>query len=221
MVINKNNMNYSKFYEFHDRMTRGAYNAIRTIDQTPFDGVKLLRGELNVNMSFRFAYHFGTKVYDLVAIGWAGIYLLSDKVINLLREHQITGWITYSTILYDKKDKEIEGYSLFSVTGRSGPIDWAKSEKFVKDPYVPGGGRADMLRGVYFDLDTWDGSDIFLADGTLYTFVTQKVRDLLVKNKVTNILLERVTEIETIDHTIPFEVDQETLDQFIKSITIK
>jgi hypothetical protein len=219
MLHLKDNIDYNQIYDFHDRDTRGAYNATLAIDQAPFDNVKLFRGELIVNTPFKFGYHFGAKIYDLVAIGFAGLYLLSDRVTNLLRDHQITGWKTYPAKLYDKKGNEFGGYSIFSVTGRCGPIDRSKSEKFIKDPYVPGGGAANMLRGTYPDLSTWDGNDVFTANGgTAYTFVTKKVRDLLVKNKATNILMEKLTEIEQIDHTIPIEVSQESMDWFLGTL---
>jgi hypothetical protein len=210
-------MNYNQIYDFRDRDARGAYNATEFTDIIN-DHVKVFKGDAVIHTAPKFEYHFGKNLYDLVAIGYASLYLLSDKVTNLLQEHQITGWKTYPAILYDKQGKEIEDYSIFSVTGRCGPIDWSKSKKFVKDPYVPGGSAADMLRGIYFDWDTWDGSDIFTAEGTLYTFVTQKIRDLLVKNKVTNILLNRITEIEMLaPSTIPAEENPEVI-AFMKKL---
>ncbi len=37
------------------------------------------------------------------------------------------------------------------------------------------------------DLDTWDGSDIFLLKGTAYAFLTKRVKEIMEKSKLTNI----------------------------------
>ena len=177
------------------------------------DDYKLFRGELELDSPVKFYPNVGKKPYDLVGSGWAIFHLFSSKIINILVENHITGWKIYPCELYGLDGKMIEGYSIFSVTGRCAPIDWTKSEKFIKDPYIIGGGAADMIRGIYFGLDSWDGSDIFTAEGgTAFTFVTQKVRDLLIKNKVTNILLERVTEMEILAPQSK-EIDPCTVDK--------
>jgi len=42
----------------------------------------------------------------------------------------------------------------------------------------------------------WDGSDLFIAEGTLAIMCTEKIRNILVKNKVTNLIFERLDTME-------------------------
>lgn len=203
-------MDFNQFYYLSEKVTRDAFCASSGKN---IDDYKLFRGEIELDSPIKFYPNIGKKIYDAVGSGYALFYLLSNRITEVLTTHNITGWKTYSCELYGWDGKRVEGYSIFSVTGRSGPIDWSNSEKFIKDPYVPGGGAADMLRGIYFGLDAWDGSDIFTAEGgTAFTFVTQKVRDLLLFNKITNISLERVTEIEILAPQ-PKEIPLDTLDK--------
>jgi hypothetical protein len=190
------------FFVFSDKHTRGAVHATNRIHPLEFDHVKIIRGESTINTVIDYYQFMGTKMYDLVGSGYSGLYLLSHKITNLLYESNITGWKNYPVILHDKKGNIIDGYSLFAIIGRCGAIDWSKSEKFQKK-FVPHAPFANMIRGAYFDIDTWDGSDIFLAEGTLHMFVTRKVRNLLVKNKITNVDLTNITQYETSDRSIP------------------
>jgi len=202
-------MEYDQIYTFGNKLIRGAYHCIQINKEALIDDIQLLKGELKIDEPIEYGYLIGKNIYDMVGTG-CSVQLLSYKITNILREHQITGWKTYPAILYDKKGNEVKEYSIFSITGRCGPVDWSKSEAFIKDPFVPGGSAANMLRGLYPDLDTWDGSDVFMTRGdSVWTFVTKKVRDLLVKNEATNILMEKITEKEMLDPRLP-ELDPET-----------
>jgi hypothetical protein len=52
------------------------------------------------------------------------------------------------------------------------------------------------LRGVTFDTDTWDGSDIFMPDGSTATLVVDAVRKALVRIKATNIRFDDIAKVE-------------------------
>ncbi len=43
--------------------------------------------------------------------------------------------------------------------------------------------------------ETWDGSDLFVPEGTAHVLMTEPVRDALLELGVTNIALERTSEI--------------------------
>ncbi len=43
--------------------------------------------------------------------------------------------------------------------------------------------------------ETWDGSDLFPPEGTAHVLMTEPVRDALLELGVTNIALERTSEI--------------------------
>lgn len=59
------------------------------------------------------------------------------------------------------------------------------------------GGVFPYWRGLYFDPDTWDGSDIFMPGGrTGWVFVLDHVRDALEKAHVKNVAFQRLDEVE-------------------------
>jgi hypothetical protein len=187
-------MDYADFYILFDKGTRGAYHAM---GESLINSVAYFKGEMPEGEHLSFGHRIlGKTIYDLVGIGYVSPYLLSGKVIRLLMENNVTGWKTYPCILYDKFGKIIDGYSLFSVTGKCGVIDNSKSEILLKQ--YPSGAFGKVRKGLYFHLDTLDGSDIFSPDGTTFTLVTDRVRKLLLKNRVTNISFICITDLERI-----------------------
>ena len=47
-----------------------------------------------------------------------------------------------------------------------------------------------------FDINSWDGSDFFNPSGTAITFCTEKIRDLFAMNKISNVELINIKEVE-------------------------
>jgi hypothetical protein len=186
-------MDYSHFYDFGSDLKSYCLqvSATEIRDEIPF-----VYGEVIVTHPVVFRYHSGGRVYDLVETGWASLYLLSDRVISALHQHQITGWKTYPATVYDKKSNLVPGFSIFAVTGRAGPIDNSMSEIIQKDPPVPEGNPYQVRKGRYFDLSTWDGSDIFILKNSLAIVVTEKVKNVLAPLKPKNIRLQPITDIE-------------------------
>lgn len=185
-------MDYNNIYSLSDKDLRGAINLLPC---NKMDYYKLFRGEVDDIGSVLFQINYGDKRYDIVNTGYAGLYLFSDKVISLLSENEINGWGTYPCQI---KGTNLKGYSVFTVTGRCNEIDYSKSERFMKQPYSPNGKAIEALKGLYFDIDTWDKSDIFTPTNSVFTFITEKVNILFRKNKITNLKLEQITEVEII-----------------------
>ena len=167
------------------------------------------------NTPYILQHNYGKNLYDIVSTGYAGLYLFSDKVINVLINNKITGWKTYPCILLDKNNKEVKGYSIFSVMGKCGSIDLSKSATLEKI-IVEGGKPTKMLKGLYFDINTWDGSDVFSPEGTMFTFITRKVRNILLKENIPNILMSDIIDYEQISTDDEFKniSDEEVLRLF-------
>jgi len=201
-------MNYNHIYQLSDNDSRDAFNACGS--NSNIEHEKLFKGEVKLDILLNFRYNYGGEQYDLINTGFAGLYLFSDKVIKLLTDNKVKGWMTYPCMLFDKLGKEILGYSFFAVIGRCGPIDWQKSEMYLKQ-YTPTGRPAETYKGLYFGLDTWDGSDIFSPEGTLYTFISEDVKNILESNEVSNISFERITEIETLVPNKQMNIDPEII----------
>ena len=189
-------MEYNQIFELFDENLKGAFNAAPIYSN--FDKYMLFRGEIYSREIYHFKHNIGKKLYDLANSGYAGLNLFSAKMIKILEDNNVTGWKTYPCILTNKKGDKIDDYYVFSVTGRCGPLDLSMSKKFLKQPYSPTGKPVDALKGLYFDINTWDKSDIFTPEGTMFSFVTRNLMEILVKEKVTNIKFEKITDIEVI-----------------------
>lgn len=138
----------------------------------------------------------GTVANDYLGTSFPLIALLSDRFVEVLRAGGFTGWGTFPVTLTTQGGKAIDGYHGLAVRGRSGPIDGALSESIVLPPPVPGGAAEDGRRGLYFHPETWDGSDVFVPEGSGYVIVTEAVADAMRAAEVTNIDLEVLSGVE-------------------------
>lgn len=120
----------------------------------------------------------GKRMRDILDTRYPPLYLISERFKNVLKESDITGWESYPITLFDKKGTRVEGYNGFSITGRAG-----KMEKFDQLP-LECGYSADA-DGYYFDVETWDGSDLFNTEGSWHIIVNERFIKVLVDNKIT------------------------------------
>jgi len=139
--------------------------------------------------------NYGSKLMDLVNAA-NGLVLLSNRIFRIFEENNVTGWERIPAEIHPGNGVINHDYSLLTITGKCVTIDFSKSETVIKQPITPTGKAISIRRGIYFDMNDWDGSDIFGAENTLFTFITDKVRRLLIDNKATNILIEKTTDFE-------------------------
>ena len=107
---------------------------------------------------------------------------------DLLIDNNITGWECYEIEMYDKKGNIVSGYNGFSVTGKCNDMVKIDFENIIKDK------KRDYFeaKGAMFDIEKWDGSDIFRAGG--WRIITKKVYELFKKHKITAIEMTRMTD---------------------------
>lgn len=192
----------SSVYRLSEKQFGGFRVATR--DRLP-DPFGLLRAEWLPREPIEFKYDMGGKIYDVIATTYGILLLLNDRVLNVLRDEGVTGWTTYPVTVTDKKEVQIEGYHGFAVTGRCGCLDDTRRQLIWKPPH-----RADLpayqvWKGLYFDEETWDGSDIFCPMGTgdipprkcAMLLVVERVKHALEKARVTNARFGPVSEFET------------------------
>jgi len=118
----------------------------------------------------------GSKTFDFLNSGYAGLNLVSKKIIELFNNNAISGWRSIPVRI---KGYETYDYFILTVTGRCSAINYEKSELFIKAPFTPTGKPIEAKRGLYFDLISWDGSDVFTPENSMFTFVTEKVVKIL------------------------------------------
>lgn len=174
-------------------LTEGMASDALTL--APIDGSidawALLQGRERPRSPVRFRPHVGSRPGDLVGGGHAALKLVSDRLKERWEQASLTGWATY--------DVEVEGldgpgYHGLRVTGRCGPLTDEQSERVLIPPKSPEGKGVLGWRGLYFDAETWDGSDVFLPEGTAWIFVTERVKQAA--KGLTNLAFRRVTEVE-------------------------
>lgn len=167
---------FAAFPEYADQLISRNENAIAYLS-------KLIFGDYN-DVQLPVIYHelkggdSGKKMRDILDTRYVALYLISDRFKTILEESGITGWKTYPISLFDKKGNLVEGYNGFSITGRAG-----KMQKFDQLPlecgYSPDAG------GYYFDIETWDGSDLFSTEGSRYIIASERFVKVLLDNKIT------------------------------------
>ncbi|MDE3045855.1 MAG: hypothetical protein KGJ02_04340 [Verrucomicrobiota bacterium] len=138
----------------------------------------------------------GKKWADLLDTGWTSLYLISENMKKILKDNNLTGWDTFDIKILDKKNNEVPGYSGFSVDGRCGKVDYKKCE-IIQKRLVSTGPLVRIYKGLHIGLEEWDGTDFFLPEGTLEIIITSKAANVFKKNKLTNLYLKNLSEIET------------------------
>lgn len=166
--------------------------ALRVRPVGEFPGHALLSGERRPRQPLLFEVSGGIRPMDLIGTEFAGVYLISPRFQAALSHGSFSGW---GLIEASVSGTTIERYRLLVISGRCGPIEDSRSERLLI-PSPSGGEAVGGWRGLLFDPDTWDGSDLFLPRNTFHTIVVDRVRDVVIRERLTNVTFERITEIE-------------------------
>ena len=158
-------------------------------------GRELLTGQIVPTEPILFGYAFGSVPGDLIMCSDTDVLLISGLFRSVLEDNQFTGWSTYPVVAATRHSGPVEGYAGLVITGRAGRPRWDLGERFTTG-YVPSGPAVPSVRGLLFDADTWDGSDLFLLGDTGWKIVTRAVRDALKKARVRNVALDRCRDID-------------------------
>ncbi len=158
----------------------------------------------------------GTKsTYDSASNSCVAPRLFSQKCFDVLESIGSTGYRRVPVVLKTMRGESIDGFSVISITGKSGKIDWSKSEPTMRPPRFKGGRETLAFKGCFFDESEWDGSDIFVPDDTLFIVVTERVALALKKAKLKNVELtpmdERLSDL-TSDKIVEAFGDQRYLE---------
>jgi hypothetical protein len=186
-------MRTEEFFVIDEQDSKGAFNAF--INLRGVETLKLFRSEVHPEKPIDLTWISGSKFFDLLSAG-NGMNLYSARIFKVFEENNITGWDRIACKIHTGKREIRTDYSLLTVTGRCGFIDYSKSEKIVKQPFPPKGAFIEVKRGLHFDITKWDGTDIFTPDNTLFIFITEHVKALLDKNKFTNIKFTNLVDFE-------------------------
>lgn len=165
------------------------------VEMTREQAFGLTRAEMTLPEPVPARWFMGSKKPgDIIWTTFSVSLMVSDRVVDLLRDVGFTGWRTYAVDLVGHDGAPIPGYHGLAIHGRCGPIDDSKS---VQVPKQFPGGMFPVWTGMYFDPDTWDGSDLFMSeDGKGSKFVVEDVKRAFQKAKIRNVQFERLDEVE-------------------------
>lgn len=188
-------MNFKEIYDFTYAMKKG-YMCVRPTNIYHDNILSIIRGECNLPDIVYCKKMSGNKKYDIVVGNHPAMLFISNKVVDLLLQENISGWQSKRAIIKIDEKEEILDYNLFVINGRCGKIDSNRSKLVQKPPIVKGGTIRNVKIGLFFDETTWDGSDIFNPKNTGLIFIKEKVKHLFEKNKITNTQFECITLME-------------------------
>lgn len=143
-----------------------------------YEQIMLRKADFTPKTPFEMRISEGRKLYDIVGFQDTSNFAISERLYLLFNEHRITGWKGYEIKISDRNER----YYGFQVTGKCGKLVEPK--------------EAGFYTGYKFDYNSWDRSDFFSPDDTVLLFCNEKVRNLLKKNRITNIELININAIQ-------------------------
>lgn len=143
-----------------------------------YDDQALKSGRWTPPGAFPLKVSKGKKWYDLVPIQDPFNFAISRRFLDVLKKTGLTGWKTYPIAI----EGQTQDYHGFLISGKAGPLKRPKA--------------AGFLTGYEFEIDSWDGSDLFTPAGTFSLFCTENARQVLLESKLTNIELENIRDAE-------------------------
>ena len=136
---------------------------------------------------------------------------VSERVLGLLRSHNLTGWGTYPVEILDRSGNSIPGYSGLSIYANAGYMDFKQSRVVTLPPPRPEGKAIQAHIGFTFDQSRWDGSDIFWVSNTIV--VVERVHKLFKSNRVTNVRLTPILEVEMLSSLVAMIERKQKMDE--------
>jgi len=123
------------------------------------------------------------------------VVIVAESVIQLLQSHGFTGWSHYEVSVHDKQGQRVPGYSGLAITGRCGKIDYSRT---IQVPRIRPAGIFPIGKGLYFDEDSWDGSDLFMPSDPKfgYKFMVDAVKKAFERAKIRNVHFTSLDQFE-------------------------
>ena len=191
-------LNYSELFLFEDPFASRWLRVETTSESDQWLTIdiayKIAYGELIPENILSFKGYMGGPPADII---YGGIIFrcITDKVLNILKDNQFTGWSTYPVEVSDRKGNILPGYQGFSITSYAGKRDLTRSPKIITHK-APDGRTSEAYKGYYFDESKWDGSDIFRVQA-FDIVVTKAVKEAFQRNKIHNVKFIALSDEET------------------------
>lgn len=188
-------MKEPQFFTLHDG--RGSMRLVPCFRPEEWDDFKIGNDENVPNEKLCFIALGGKKFWDVVTAGQGLLFAISERVVRLLQDNNITGCKFYPITIKGHEDLK---YYLLTITGKCGPLDDSKAvfietlsgpeTKIQNSNITIPKQHFSVMKGKSVRLETWDGCDFFLVENTLESLVTERVKDLFKKHRINNVYLE-------------------------------
>lgn len=156
------------FYTFNSSGKRGV---LQIQSEIKYPTLVILGKVTELKTNNRFSIDKGNKKFDLIEFADSRHFAISQKFKDCLDTNQIIGYDTFELII----DGINEKYYGFQNIVEAGPILNQDDLMEMK------------TESIEFDLSTWDGSEIFHLKNTLLHICTERVKNIIEENKLTNI----------------------------------
>lgn len=143
-----------------------------------YDHIKLRLGEYSPDEPFKMRVSEGRTFYDVVGFQDTSNFAISQRLYSIFKNNSISGLKFYEILIEGVEEK----YYGLQIIGKAGKLKHPSKIGF----YV----------GLKFDYDSWDKSDVFSPEGTVSFFCNEKVKKILKENKITNIDIHDINEIQ-------------------------
>ena len=198
-TFTSNELDFHKFYELSDPLANRPLRLRLTTESqwlSVEQQVMLSKGRLTLEAPLKLEAFMGGQAADFLWSGHITLVCVSSRVIDLLRNYDCTGWSTYPVEVYDRKGDLLPDYHGFAITGPECKRDKSRSQ-IIEKP-IPGlpERRTKVYKGLYFHEKCWDGSDFFWIHYLNAKIITEKVYRLFKENKVRNIRMIPLPEVE-------------------------
>jgi hypothetical protein len=152
----------------------GKKSAIEIKTKIEYERYEILGLNSTLIKNNNFAIGKGKKLFDFIHFMDDMNFAISKRVKELLEANAVTGWKCFPIVIKDLPEE----YYAFQNMGCAGRI---LNLEDINN-------RVSENRE--FDINTWDGSDIFNLDNTLLNVCTPRVKEILEKAKLTNMMIE-------------------------------
>ena len=154
---------------------------------------KVLLGEADPPSPCVFKVFQGRTVCDELPTSALFYRVYSEAFFDVLEREHLTGWSSYAVEVRGLPRKYADAhYRGLIVKGRCGPIDetqFRSATKLAIPPYVR---PTPIFVGTYFDPNSWDGSDIFTAQGSAALTLTHRAKQALERARLRGVGFERL-----------------------------
>ncbi|MEK6974621.1 MAG: hypothetical protein AABW41_05290 [Nanoarchaeota archaeon] len=181
-------MKYADFFVLnHGWATRYYWHSIEENIKNNENSINLIK-----KRKVKFIIRSGTTPGDIIG-GTPVLNLFSERFVNLLKENKIKSFKNYPVIFDSKYDITTKYYYLEFPSKFSEILLKGKSKHHI---YVTDKGEMAKFgqKGLYFDLQEWDGSDIFGIKNTSLVIVTKRLKVLIERAKLKNVMFTNLED---------------------------